>query len=448
MFWDGQWLRFCNQGLTDYQALTLLGCSTSRDDDRTIGSFGSGAKNSVCLLLRNDIKPVICIGNLKVEYTTKTVMVNNKPNDQIVAHLSGRMPDGSTVRRTEDQNMTTDFGIKDWSDLNMACREFCANMLDGAITHTGTHKTAIVDIADSPRCKAGHTQVFIPLTPEIKGFLKTLGERFLHFSDKYTLDMEILKKDKPGPCIVYHKGVKVKEVGTNSVFDYNVSELKLDECRNCNSWDIHNSICKTLAKPVNKSYLKTVLRRTAEDSNLLESQISQYIWEYHKEELATAFEEEFPGMVISSIQTIDHISKKGFEPIRLAAAFDAVLRTIDRLKTDSKILSKAETEGFVVSAPTDVVIKARDMVWDTLTYLDLTCGKEKPEVFCIFKPMSGETKLQGLCDGSKVFVDRDLGGIQLVQTMVEEVSHYCSGETDGSRGFQDYAFLAIAKLIS
>lgn len=442
------YLRIMNPGTCDYRCFTLLGVSGSRGNEDKIGQFGSGAKFGTMALLRAGIKPTVCIGNLKMDFGFIPIVIDDRDFRQVSVKLQGKL-DGKQVNRTEEQSYTLEHGIYDWRNLYMGLREYVSNAIDGSVENTGSYQSVIIDIVHDVRVRAGYTQVFIPLTEDVRSFVSILGDWFLHFNKKHTPKSEVMEKDKPGPAKIYYRGVLIRTIGEMSVFDYNVNHLTLDESRNSDEWSVRYSVAETLSKSHNKRYLKQVLRQTSEKKDLFEASISQYTWSSYREALADAFMEEFgEDAVICNEVTINHVEKKGFIPVLLNNDFMSVLRTVERLKTDTKVLDHAECQGFSVMAPTDSIINTSNKVWETFEYLELTNGKTKPQIKGMFSAMDGGKKTMGMYKDGIVYIDNNLGGVELTQTVIEEFVHHITGAGDLSRDIQDHAFLTIAKMIS
>ena len=163
-------------------------------------------------------------------------------------------------------------GAADWNKLSMAFREFVANAIDGAILNGGSAKDVEFEIKDSPRAKAGYTSVFLPFTPEIQELWKTLPQMFLHFKNAEFLKMLCLPKSVPGYVHFYKKGVLVRVEKGNSVFDYNVEDLKLDESRNADPWDVKYAVAKALGNGSASDVAKILLAQLS-DKDLWENKL-------------------------------------------------------------------------------------------------------------------------------------------------------------------------------
>lgn len=446
-------LRIANPGVTDYRALVLLGVSGSRNDDARIGRFGSGSKMGALACMREKIYPVWCVSNLKLEYTTKDEEINGLLYDRVCIKLSGKDENGKQLNRTETTDRTLQASQDDWGDMFMGLREFVANAIDGATENGFTINDVEIDIVENVRAKKGWTCVYIPVTDKVRKFVSQIGNWFLHFSDEYKKEGGVIQKKEAGPAKIYHKGVLIRAIGNNSLFDYDCPELTVDESRNSDEWSCRNAVVSVLSK--NQKELQYVLRNTINRTDLFECSLNEYHWKYNtkgKEAIEKAFIEEFgQESVLCDNNTKEHVQKKGLIPISINEAFSSILRTLDGVKKDSNVLKGIELSGLNEEEPTEEVLEISNRVWETFEYLKMTNGKNKPKVMCMWKPMEGDTKVQGLqsnYNNGTIWLDKNLGGIGLVKTVVHEISHHITGDSDGSRGFEDFAFLTIAKMIS
>jgi len=226
-----------NAGVVDFRSLTLIGASCTRFTARpgTIGQFGSGFKLSIALLLRLGIRPVVCAGNLKMEFFSKAEYINGQTFNRVCVKYSGKDIDGTSKTATEDLGFVLEWGVQDWTKPSMALREFVSNAIDGSIENGGSFSDVEFEVVPQPRCKAGHTAVYLPFTPEVETMFRTVGTMFLHFGAPDLLKEKLLPKRNPAEdkVLIYKKGVLVAFVPGKSVFDYNLGdELTLDESRN------------------------------------------------------------------------------------------------------------------------------------------------------------------------------------------------------------------------
>lgn len=280
-----------NPGIADPQAFTILGATTKRDSENshTIGVFGSGNKHSVATCLRHHLTPTVFCGNLRLEFGTRPMMMDDKSFDRVQVKYGGRDKQGVNRSNTEDLGFVLDYGAHDWLGMDLALREFVSNSIDRAVqevdTDFGTEylkrndippdmsesqrqemSLALKEYCNSPgyapwdnvavkvveenqvRAKSGCTRVFIPMNVEVFKFYENLGKWFLHFSEPALLKQTILpKKDRNvtdrQSAVIYRRGVRVREVLSSpmpSIFDYNLEDLKLDESRQVEDYTVKN----------------------------------------------------------------------------------------------------------------------------------------------------------------------------------------------------------------
>ena len=257
-------LKIENVGTSPSEGFTVLGVSLANtaDNRSVIGQFGSGNKHAVNVLLRNDLSPVVFTGTLRMEFFTKPQTVSDtqasKEFARVVVKFGGTDPvTGSSRSSTEDLGFVLDYGKQDWDEIALALREFVSNSIDRSIRELGDWSGVKVEIVDDSkvRARSGYTRVFVPLNPEVLQFYNDLGKWFLHFPEPELLNQAILPKknrnlDERKAAVIYRRGVRVREFtssDTESMFDYNLNDLTLDEARKASDWDVRHHAGRALA---------------------------------------------------------------------------------------------------------------------------------------------------------------------------------------------------------
>ena len=108
------------------------------------------------------------------------------------------------------------------------------------------------------RAKRGWTRVFVPAdNEEVIRFYANLGKWFMHFSEPEAITSSILTKKSRNldpnchTAVIYRRGVRVREIdqyATESLFDYNLNDLRVDECRNVDDYQCRTAAAKAMAK--------------------------------------------------------------------------------------------------------------------------------------------------------------------------------------------------------
>jgi hypothetical protein len=480
-------LKIENVGVCPPDAFTVLGVSMA-DTNNTpgvIGQFGSGSKHSIALLLRNELSPVVFAGTLRMDFSSRPQVVTDgiasKDFGRVVVKYGGTDPvTGSSRSSTEDLGFVLDFGRLDWDDVAMALREFVSNALDRSIREVGNWRGVKVEVVSDAqvRAKAGCTRVFVPLTPEVLQFYNDLGKWFLHFSEPESLDKAILHKANRNladrrAAVIYRRGVRVREFessDTESLFDYNLDDLSIDESRKASDWDVKHGAGKALANADKKTLAILFDRLLNSDKSVWEFGFDIYSMQPSYGEGAEviarrqkAWQEAFfqvagEDAVLTGKGTVNQLERKGYVPI-VAPENLVNAAGMYGVQTSASILSADELIGREISEPTPDAQASVDFVWDFLENIGLTNGKEKPSVRTFHSILDGGTMLNGFYREGVVYIHRDLGGAgsviagrkglsdRLVKVALEEVAHFVTnGATDNSRDFQDYLLEVAVKL--
>jgi hypothetical protein len=258
------YLKIENIGVCPPEGFTVLGVSLAdtSDNQAVIGQFGSGNKHGVAVCLRNNVSPVVFCGTLRLDFFTKpqTVADSKASKDfaRVCVKYGGTDPTtGASRSSSEDLGFVMSYGEKDWGEIALALREFVSNAIDRAIREHADWRSVKIEIVDEARVRAkrDHTRVFLPLTPEVLEFYNNLGRWFLHFSEPECLDKSILPKANRNlgdrkAAVIFRRGVRVREfesLDTESLFDYNLNDLTIDEARKASDWDVRHHCGQALA---------------------------------------------------------------------------------------------------------------------------------------------------------------------------------------------------------
>ena len=186
--------------------------------------------------------------------------------NRVVVKHGGTDENGTSVTYTEELSQTDEYGILDWNCLGMAFREFASNAIDAAIAvnHDGNTKYpwdgVKVELVpeEKVRAKRGWTRVFVPAdNEEVIRFFANLGKWFLHFSEPEAITGTILTKKSRNldpnchTAVIYRRGVRVREIeqyASESLFDYNLNDLRVDESRNVDDYQCRNAAARAMAK--------------------------------------------------------------------------------------------------------------------------------------------------------------------------------------------------------
>jgi hypothetical protein len=479
------YLKIENPGVCPTEGFILLGATSKRladnDSPYCIGQFGSGNKHAVNVVLRAKLFPIVFCGNHRLEFTNRPGRMKGLEGEtgynRVVVKHGGTDENGTSVTYTEELSQTDEYGVLDWNCLGMAFREFVSNALDAAIAvnRDATVKwpwdRARVELVpeEKVRAKRGYTRVFVPAdNEEVIRFFANLGKWFLHFSEPEAITASILTKKSRNldadchTAVIYRRGVRVREIeqySSESLFDYNLNDLRVDESRNVDDYQCRNAAARAMAK-ADASVLAQWIRSFRDGKSYWEHQFGGYelkpAWGESEEELAArkanwnkALELVGDGVVLSSKDgPVETLARKGFDPLEVP---ETVVRAAEEYgcPTPSKVLSADELDGRESIEPTTDAVAALDWVWEQIALAGMDSGKEKPPIRCFRKAMNGGTMLRGFLRDGVIYVNEDLaqgGSVELRQTVLEEAAHYLTGSKDETRDLQDWAFKFAVRL--
>lgn len=478
------YLKIENIGVCPPEGFTVLGVSLADTSNRegVIGQFGSGNKHGIAVLLRNELNPVVFAGSLKLEFGTKPQTVGDglaeKEFARVAVKYGGVDADGVHRSSTEDLGFVLDYGKQDWNEVSLALREFVSNAIDRSIRERGDWSGVKIEIVDEAqvRAKKDHTRVFVPMNADVLRFYNDLGKWFLHFSEPESLSKAILPKRNRNlgdrkAAVIYRRGVRVREFessDTESLFDYNLDDLTIDEARKASDWDVRHHCGRALAG-ADKETLAILF------DHLLNS--DRPVWEFSfdtyslqpsyrdteaDEQRQKNWQEAFIGVagndaVLTQEGSADQLKRKGYKPIK---APEGLVSAASRygLQTPTNVLSTDELLGREITKATPDAQAAVDLVWELLQKVRLTNGKEKPVVKCFSSILDGGTMLNGYYRQGEVYINSDLAGSafvaagrdalsnRLLKVALEECVHHVTEATDNSRDFQDFVLELAVKL--
>jgi len=451
-----------NPGVAAPEAFTLLGASNKEGTD-AIGQFGSGTKHGTLVCLRKDIPPTIFCGNLKLEFGTRETVFEGANQRQVQVRVSGKDRDGRSINRTELLSFVLRFGQLDWKDrIELALREFVSNALDAVNGDASQIRVSVVDTA--PRAKAGTTRVYIPWTEEGQAFVNDLSEWFLQFDgSKVWRDSSIIWKNSPSKAKVYRRGVLVRTVESapNSLFDYNLNDLPLDESRIASDYYVKYYAGHAFRNSTNPAHFARVLSQgkgTWESSFDLKGEYD-HVSAKQKAGRVKVWEDAVANVIPADAVVIheeadDSLAvSKGYKVVRLSeelynAAREYGVRTVESILTlDERNGRQLDEE---CSAQTDLAKEHTRTVWAKLEEAGSTKGEPFPKV----RTFSAVTEASDGCfgfyrDGTVFINNRGLSqdlSPELFSTILEECAHYITKATDNSRDFQAFFINLLVKV--
>jgi hypothetical protein len=430
-----------NSGVADVESFTLLGVSSARGDESSIGQFGSGAKHAILVLLRAGLQIVVCCGKTRIVPFLEEIVVNGVESFRLCFRIG---------TKTEKTSMTLGFGELDWSDdVRMAMREIVSNALDQSDQQWERIKTGVVE---NVRAKNGTTRVFVEFDSRVREYFGRIGEYFLHWSGDH--ETKVLPKCEPSPVRFHRLGVFVREQTRDvSIWNYNAdSSLPIDESRNMDDYKTRSQCAKILSNGEHQDELRKTLRILSKDSKFYEGQFSS--WYLNQFNVKEAFVDEFGSStyVTQNELVASKIKDKGYSVVVLPSnyvdAINGATGSNESLAAESLLGAMDKREEIVETEPTMDCLDAVQHVWNQLESASMTAGREMPDVKTFVSHMSEGSQMFGFwdaCEPSVIHLHDDHS--TNLKTILEELTHYITHAADETRDFQDFVLRFASRIL-
>jgi len=253
------------------------------------------------------------------------------------------------------------------------------------------------------------------------------------------------------------------------LFDYNLDNLRLDESRQANDWEVRNAAGKALANAERQTLAVLFDRLMNTDRPAWEFSFDIYsmspaygdsgeIITQRRKNWSEAFTQVAgDDGVLTAKGTQNQLERKGYVPV-VAPENLVSAAGMYGVQTSAAVLSADELVGRQISDPTPDAQAAVDLVWDLLERTGLKNEKEKPQVKVFTSILDGGVQLNGYYRSGTVYIHEDLGGTasimagaealsdRLLKVALEEVVHHTTQATDNSRDFQNFLLDLSVKL--
>jgi hypothetical protein len=311
--------------------LEKLGFSTKRDDNQTIGQFGSGIKFAPISAIRKGIDFIFAGKDVKGDYVLEYVI----KDDEGIPCVFYKYQDYD-----KPSSFTSDAGTLSWESEFQIYREVVANAMDEAKLSGTEWDISIV-----------HTDEIIPVDGEFSVYLGATDEMMkIHenFDKYFSVNREPifesntgkLYKSIDGSLRVFCKGVLVYSSETRvirnggkelkSLFDYEFnSNLTLNEERTVSSeWDMNRLIITMLAELDDKSLIDDLLHFAFSEEDSFDeyyetTSIPNYLFTPMgrvSDKWKECFDRNYPKNILinakqSSFNALETIRSRGFQPL-------------------------------------------------------------------------------------------------------------------------------------
>lgn len=374
---------FQNPGLIDMAAVTTMGVSVKNDG--AIGYFGTGLKFAIATILRH--KGVITIhrGTEAFAFTADEITVRGETFERVC--MNG-----------EPLGFTTALG-RDWEPW-MAFRELASNCRDeGGRYFTGGNWAAIAD----------HTTI----TVAGEAMMEVWPERHsIMLESLPVLANDMIEVREGVSQFIYYRGVRIFTSPRPLAFTYNIlGKVEITEDRTAKSW---YELELKLERGIGQIEDRAILRRMLT--------CGEQFQEHHMD--VPRF-----GMPGEAFRELSREIGMGKETVRFANPAAV------RFARESAISDMQEGDGVELEpAQAKMLQKALAM---------LEAGGFPIRDFPVIVLSTLGPSIQGMAKDGKIFLSLlpfQKGTREVAATLLEEFAHLKSGESDCTRGFQNWLF--------
>ena len=418
-----KFLKISSKGEMELEAISLIGASTKRGDDSTIGMFGSGLKYAVAAILRQGIPFVVFSGTKEIKLTTGEVNFGGKSFNRI--YVNGK-----------ETSLTDSMGTEDWEGVYPFIREIYSNALDA-------DANAFIGIVDDVTMQADYTSFYIQETPEITEFMKDFDNHFV------TRSRSLFKNEKIGEIHnrkqdtrIYRKGILChKDTNEKSIFSYNLYRVGINESRVLrNKYEAENEVGRLIESCTDKTILRSWIDNLKNaNTGLFEHDCVLADWQdtFPNPSLVEVILENkyYPIELIAMLKEDDMFQRIGLS-LRL-------LKRFLRYAPDADISgmgSKGKNENFfnerTPSQELAIKVGQAMLLLKETTYKHRLTNNIK---FCQF--LKPNVLGQAVDDTIWISIKVDTLSVgEIAKIIIEEQEHITSGCEDETRSFQNHLF--------
>jgi len=430
-----QFLKIRSISRTNAIDMFTLGVSTARGEATKIGQFGTGSLMGTLLWIREyGDSPIFNLNGKRYEFESFPQKTENGGIFHQVFLKEGK-------KKGVPMSVALEHGAIDWQKPEMALREWISNALDQGINIKDC--LSIVNKIDTTEDEVA---IFVPLNGTCRKYWQEIDEHFLHLENKE--NCLIIEKHSVSPCKVYRKGVFIRQLEHNSVFDYNLN-IKIDESRNGSSDSITSAIMDVvmygsydgicMSQEDKEVYTKGILRAVKQNQDCIE--VREQTWR-----VSLHSSMWMPALKLLVGNTLFGKVRPNCPPELIEVQphwHERVIRILPELDGNRDV-SEALLKGMIIVENEPKTVELFDGIISLISLIGLTNGKERPKLET-FKTGNGQDPpALGFYKNDVVSMWRDCASSKAI--ILEELCHHYSGKKDCTREFQDYLFRVITEM--
>ena len=447
--------------------LEKLGLSTKRDNNETIGQFGSGIKFAPIAAIRKGMDWAFAGSDKKGKYVLQYIV---KDDDDIPC-VFYKYDDYE-----KPSSFTAEAGVLSWTNDFQIYREVVANAMDESKLNGLPWTIDVVDI-DKIESIDGEFSVYFTATDSMLEIHNDFDKYFCTFRKPIYVGTNFsLYEPYDDVFRVYTKGVLVfsdekdneSKQPMDGYFDYELNNIDLNEERTVSStWNMHLQIVRSLADLKDPVYVEDVLVKMLNDemqNNYETNNIPSHTFSYgflQNDVWSESFDSTFPESVIIDKSNLSFnvektINSRGYDAISIENEGIYNFLTGQGIKSALSIFGEAfKYEYTMGTEDSPKLSKAIEIVEDVfpMINLDFIVGIYMEDEDSDVAALGMTLNLPIDDDGEKAKVilisnlHVDDGTVEeLVSTLIHEYDHYSTGVGDGDMEGRLFRSLADSKI--
>lgn len=412
-----------SQGTMPIEAFSMMGVSTKRNDDNTIGMFGTGLKYGVARLLDKNIGISVTTGGKKITFGTKEIDVKGQSFNRVTYKIEG-------MKKARELGFSAEMGLQ-WT-INDALREIVANAMDeGGMEISYTQ----------PDCK-GKTVFEIELKPEVKDYFDDINKWFILDRNPVfvTEGCRAYPKHREGTRIYMKKVLVFEDRDTESLYDYEFDKVHIDETRKAGLEGFRSQLTNMVMN-MPEYAIKQVIDSFEKRNQYIEHKVSTYYYASDIERFS--WNKNLSDTVILSMSN-EWLTEKlaGHKRIVVPNNWEYLLRQNSIGLTPKDVLKESDIENLEEYVPSEYEL----LLFKTAKKFLEQAGYSFDGIeFHLYKSKDGT--LGRAIDGDIWISDTAFrnGKKDMVDTILHEYLHIKSGKADETREFERYIISEIVK---
>jgi len=396
-----KYLKITNKGELDARIVSLMGATNKSGNYDKIGHFGTGLKYTMAYLLRNNIDLKIFSGEKEIKIETKEETIAGTTYD--IIYIDG-----------EKTSITTNMGT-DW-EAWMIIREIWSNAVDEGDPYRG-----ITEDLDS---RYGYTTIYIELTIDILEIYNNWDKYFITNAVPIYVSDTVDIYPSNGQLRLYKQGILVQTNPTDSVFNYDIKNARLNELREYQGL-MESDIMEALVNITDVKTIKYFLEHVTEGH--YEGKNVDYAYSWYNKNFNHVWREILKDTKIIHAKALKRLIDRGIkvDPDTYMTVPEPLYKGLTKHFKDvgALMVSKTVEDFFEIHNDTlhDKILKAKNALDIAGYYMD----PELSFVYGIFgdKNMFAKTDVEK----KKIYISEkylDSAMFSICTMLVEENEHY------------------------